>query len=307
MNPLPRKPRSLWSRLKRRLFGRGDSAADQTNQRILRAVQQSVARGALARPNLNFTFIVGASGSGTTLLTQILSHPRNTVCLGGKYWTVDQADAQAWQGMQLFNRSITALWDRQGDLERVEQARTALPHIADLFFTQTGYRDRDHLIYKRSAPFNPGDRYRPDLSDLFDLFPAVRVVIIYRDPRAATVSSLRRGFAPTLRQCAVICEEQLTYMAAQAATLPAERLAVLPYEAFCEAPLRYVGPLAAFTGLAAAELAAGVERFGVAADRVHGWQTQRTPDELAFLDRFFDGRRLRQWSWLANHRMQPDA
>lgn len=224
-----------------------------------------------------FLFVVGASGSGTTLLTRILSTPAGTVCLGGKYWTVSEADREAWQLMKLFNWVITILWDRRASLDDWRRARQALPTVLDAFLCQPAYAGHSHVIYKRSAPFNPGDQFRPDLSDLFALLPDVGVVAIYRDPCASTYSSWRREFMPDLHQMAVVCEEQLTYLSAQLASLPAAS--------------RFVLPLAA--------LQAAVVEAQVAPAGHDKWRQELDPAGQQFLTQFFDARRRRQWPLLS--------
>lgn len=246
-------------------------------------------------PNYRFTFIVGASGSGTTLLSRILSHPVHVVCLGGMYWTVQEDHAEAWKLMKLFNRAITKMWDRKSSVEQHGQAKQVLPCLLDEFLSQPEYADRTHVVYKRSAPFNPGDRYRPDLSDLFDIFPNVRVVVIYRDPCAATYSSLRRGFAENLRQCAVICEEQLTYLAAQVRTVPAHTITILPYEPFCQNPQSYAQPLAQFCGFDPNTISQAIAAEKVHSDQTERWKQELPAEDRHFLEQFFNPRRLQQW------------
>lgn len=246
----------------------------------------------------HFTFIVGASGSGTTLLSRVLSSPAGTVCLGGMYWTVSQEHRQAWLFMKAFNQAITWLWDRHGTVESYNRARRLLPLIVQQFLSQPQYSDRKQIIYKRSAPFNYGDRFRPDLSDLFVLFPNVRVVVIYREPTASTYSSLRRKFAENLHQSAVITEEQLTYLSAQLATLPAGSFYVLNYEAFCRQPEQELESLAAFCGLPLADLQRAVQAETIQTNENEKWRQELDPAGVAFLESFFDLRRRQQWPML---------
>jgi hypothetical protein len=274
--------------------GRGTPDAEQELARLLRSGVSPA-----ARRDYHFIFVVGAAGSGTTMLTRILSGPAQAVCLGGKYTTIPESDRRATRLARGFNLAITHLWDRKAPAERYNQARQVLPQLVDGLLAEEGYRQKSHVIYKRSAPFNPGDRHRPDLSDLFELFPNSRVVIIYRDPKASTYSSLRRGYAENLRASAVICEEQLTYLSAQLATLDSHCYAILNYEAFCERPEEVVGPLAALCQLPEGELLAAMRRENVSGGRNERWASELSQVDGEFLNGFFNERRLAQWPLLA--------
>lgn len=286
------------SRRVRRMWGRRGGTSEPAW--LAELEQLAVSGRNIPHPAYHFTFIVGASGSGTTLLSRILSAPTNTVCLGGMYWTVSQTHRQAWLLMKAFNQAITWRWDRQGTLENYARAGRLLPVIAQEFLRQPEYRDRTQIIYKRSAPFNYGDRFRPDISDLFTLFPNVRVVVIYRDPAASTYSSLRRKFAENLHQSAVITEEQLTYLSAQLATVPAGSYYVLNYEAFCRRPEQEIEPLAAFCGLPAADLQRAGQAETIKSTENEKWRRELDPAGVAFLESFFDARRRQQWPLLSS-------
>ncbi|MCI0574960.1 MAG: sulfotransferase [Chloroflexi bacterium] len=283
----------------RSVLQRANLLAPSSEQLLSRRLKGRQTQEKPARQEYRFIFIVGASGSGTTMLTRVLSGPPGVVCLGGQFTTIPATDETATLLARYFNKAITRLWDRKGPLALYQQSRQMLPHLVAALLEEEGYRNRSHVIYKRSAPFNPGDRNRPDLSDLFETFSDARIVVIYRDPRASTYSSMRRGFAENLRACAVICEEQLTYLSAQLATFDPGSYLVVNYEDFCARPEAWTGPLARFCGLAEEDIAQAIRQEGVKARTNERWQQELGTAEVEFLRQFFNSRRLTQWPLLS--------
>jgi hypothetical protein len=245
-----------------------------------------------------FIFIIGASGSGTTMLSRMLSRPACCASLGGNYISLPTDNPVARALVDRFNALTQDLWDRHADASVVVAAKRELPTLHRELLALPEMRAVTHINYKRSAPFMLGDRHRPDLADLFDLFEDVRIIAAYRDPRASAASSLRRGFAPSLRQCAVITDEQLTYISAQLATLDADRYLALGYEHFCDAPHDWTARLAALTGLDEHALAQAMSEERIAPGRNDRWRQELAPDDAATLDEFFNARRRRQWPML---------
>ncbi len=242
-----------------------------------------------------FIFIIGASGSGTTLLARILSTPDNALALGGNYTTI--AEGEAGHGLMLaFNLATEQLWDPHAGQAAHAEARVRTSRVVNRLLALPALADKTHIIYKRSAPFFKGDRHRPDLSDIFELFDEPRVIVIYRDPLASTYSSLRRGFAENLRQMAVICEERLTYLAAQAATLASEQYRLIQYEDFCANPGQYAAGLAEFCGFPEETVRQAIAAAEVRPDRIDHWRAECSPEEVRFLTGFFSPRRMAQWA-----------
>lgn len=245
-----------------------------------------------------FVFLVGIQGSGTTLLTRMLSRTDCAIALGGNYVTIPRNDPEAFALVEQFDEANAALWDRKAGHERHAELRRELRRIVDSLLRLPRYSAVSHVLYKRSAPFFGGDRYRPDLADLLQAFADLRVIAIYRDPRAATCSALQRGYAENLRQCAVISDEQLTYLAAQLATLDPERWRVISYEGLCAEPRANLEMLAGFCGLPVQDVLGALE-----VEELKRGLNERRRIELDqagrdYLDAFFDARRLAQWSLL---------
>jgi hypothetical protein len=256
----------------------------------------------MSAPPYRFVFVVGVSGSGSTMLTRILGGVPGAVALGGHVKipsvSIPDSDVVALDIVRRFNAATERLWDRQAVLPlRHGDGREMLELVEELRALDA-YRNTSHVVYKRSFPFFEGDRYRPDLHDLFELFDDVRLVVIYRDPRASTTSSLRRQFGPHLRACAVVIEEQLTYIAAQLATLDPAHYIITAYEDLCANPVPIVRELARFCNLDEEAMVRRAHTEKVEVGRNDRWGSELSADEIAFLDRFFDARRRRQWSLL---------
>jgi hypothetical protein len=246
-----------------------------------------------------FVFIVGASGSGTTMLARLLSSPPGCVGLGGNHVSIPKSDSEAYGLARRFRKANDQLWDRTATATRADRGRRGMLELIDRLLDMPGYGDVTHVIFKRSAPFHRGDRYRPDLADLVEMFPDLRVVVVHRDPRASTASSHRRRFAPNLRACAVLTEEQLTYLSSQLCTLDPAIYLSFAYEDFCERPVEWMGRIAVFCGLPREPLEEAVRAERVDPGRNEAWQRRLSPEERDFLNRFFDQRRARQWPLLA--------
>jgi hypothetical protein len=176
-----------------------------------------------------FTFITGASGSGATLLARILGMPGNAISFGGNYTSIQEGD-EGYPMIRAFNAATAQMWDRHADQAVYEAARQRAPRVLDELLSLPACAAKTHIIHKRSTPFFKGDRFRPDLADISRVFNEPRLLVVYRNPCASTYSSLRRGFAGNVRQMAIICQERLTHLAAQAGL--GRRVAWAPAEEF---------------------------------------------------------------------------
>ena len=246
-----------------------------------------------------FLFLIGASGSGTSMLSRLLGTPANCVCLGGSDVSVPREQRAAYRLVKQFQKANDHVWNRWESAERAGAGRRRMLEKIDALLAMPGYEQVDTVVFKRSAPFHRGDRYRPDLRDIDGMFRDYRILAIYRDPRASSASSYRRKFADNLRACAVITEEQLTCVSAQLATFPQERIASFGYEDFCREPMAHIDRIAAFCGLDAAPLEEAIAGERVAPDRIDAWKKRLDTEAGKFLDDYFDERRRSQWSHLS--------
>lgn len=244
-------------------------------------------------------FIIGAEGSGTTMLKRILSHPKAVIGLKTNPAQIRKENETAHLLVQQIDKTIKQLWDRQASSQAYQQAKVDLPRFFDKLFGLDIYSQTSHIVFKKSTPFGLKGKHRPDLSDLVDLFPKLRIVVIYRDPKAATYSALRRGFTDDIKQAARSCEEHLTYLSSQLQTLEPSMYHIINYEKFCAQPRQLLDRLAEFCQLSADELWQAVEQEKVSTEKNKRWQQELGPTDIAFLNQFFDARRLSQWPLLS--------
>src|SRR5208337_651581 len=161
-------------------------------------------------------FIGGAEGSGTTVLLRLLSAPDGCASFGGNFQKLpDHPDAKPLANA--FMAANSRVWDRKLSFEEHERGRRDWRAATDRILAASAFAETVRYIFKRSSPFAaPREQFTPDLWDIFALSPDCKIVLIYRDPRAATYSAFRRKFDSDLRRLAVVCNEQLTWLAGQA-------------------------------------------------------------------------------------------
>jgi len=240
-----------------------------------------------------FLFISGAEGSGTTLLRRILAAPPQCASVGRDIVKVpDHPDALPL--FQAFNEANERLWDRRLPLAMHEQARADVHRAALAIAHAPVFAACSQLVFKRSSPFGGGDEHRPDLFDVAGLPVGSRIVLIYRDPCAATYSALRRAFDTDLRRLAARCADHLTWLAAQHRGIDPKRILVVSYRRLCETPQAELERLSAFCGFAldAGDIQEPLERNADAR-----YRRELSPSQVAWLEAYFATRRG-QWESL---------
>ena len=247
-----------------------------------------------------FIYICGAEGSGTTMLTKIVSAPAQCSSLGGNWFKLP-AFPDAVRLAQEFEQADRQLSDQSRTFAEHGQAVARYRASLLLILQSPCFAAQTHLFFKRSFPYaNSPYPYpsTPDLCDTDDVVPNAHYIAIYREPRAACFSALRRGFDTNLRRLAISCSANLTWLAAQLHALDPSRTRVVSYEALCKEPARIISSLAQFCGLAPESLsdAAAVEKINPNTNQ--RFQSDLDPQTLSWLDRFFDARKRRQWALL---------
>jgi hypothetical protein len=249
-----------------------------------------------------FIFIAGVEGSGTTLLLRILSAPPVCASLGGNYQKLpDHPDARPL--VAAFDAANRRLWNRTLSVADHEQAHHDWRETMRRIEASQAFAGQTRLVFKRSFPFSsqrsasePDFRHTPDLWDALDLLPTSRVVTIYRNPCAATYSALRRGFDSDLRRMAVVCAEQLTWLAGQVRAIQREHVHRVSYQRLCETPDAVLPSLAEFCGLPGDVLVP--QDDGLDADTNLRYRTELPRSDAAWLEAYFSPRRKAQWAIL---------
>jgi len=99
-----------------------------------------------------------------------------------------------------------------------------------------------------------------------------------------------------------VCEEQLTYLSSQLATLDPDCYYVVDYGAFCARPDSFANALAELCGLPLEAILRGIRRERVEKGRDEVWRHSLGPAEKELLNQYFDARRLSQWPTLCSSR-----
>ena len=247
---------------------------------------------------MKLIFIGGAEGSGTTLLLRLLSVPDVCASLGGNFVKVPHhPDARLL--VKAFQDANSRLWDRKLSRSDHEKARGDWHVVTEQILHSPAFSGLTHLIFKRSFPFNqPRDRYTPDIWDSLELLLDTRIVIIYRNPCATTFSAFRRGFDSDLRRLAVVCSEQLTWLAGQARAIGPDFVRIISYASMCEDPITTLASLTEFCGIPfdPIRLAMQGQKLEGGTDSRYSRELERS--DLDWLEAFFDAGRRRQWDVL---------
>ena len=250
------------------------------------------------RKNVHFIFIAGAEGSGTTLMSRLLAAPKTAASLGGLYVKTPQSE-EAARLTEEFQSVNYLVWDRKASFAENREARRKWRAVWEHILGCAAFAGTTHFVFKRSFPFGiPRERYVPYLQDVDEMVGNVQFVVMYRDPRASSYSTLRRGFDKDLRGLAVLCSEQLTLLAAQTRTIPENRLKVVSYSKLCLAPADTIAPLLRRCDLDHEEVQRAIEREFPKPKVDDRYRRALGADQVAWLDEFFDERRCRHWAFL---------
>src|SRR5262245_15944413 len=239
-----------------------------------------------------YIFIGGAEGSGTTLLLRLLSSPKGCASLGGNYQKLP-AHPDAKPLADAFMAANSRVWDRKLSFAEQENGRRDWRVAMDRILAAPAFKEISRYLFKRSFPFaSPRDRFTPDLWDIMELWPNVSILIVYRDPRAATYSAFRRKFDSDLRRLAVVCSEQLTWLAGQIRAIGSERIWIISYTRLCADPRAVLEPIANFCGIPYDQVTDALRGEEVDANADSRWSDELNEQNSNWLNRFFNRGRL---------------
>jgi hypothetical protein len=244
----------------------------------------------------NLIFIGGGSGSGTTLLSRLLSSPDCCASLGGNYLKLP-SHPHAKPLVDAFLKANIRVWDKRLSFGQHEEGRRDWQVAMQSIVTSPAFAETSHYIFKRSFPFE-GGKYTPDVWDLIDCWPDVKVLLIYRDPRAATYSKFRRGFDADIRKVAINTQDHLTWLDGQVRAIGPERFRFISYARLCVEPTNVLKPIADFCSIPFDQVNEVARREGMHADPDARWMRELSPQDSDWLNKFFDDRRLKQWEIL---------
>jgi hypothetical protein len=251
-------------------------------------------------PTQRLIFIGGAEGSGTTMLRRLLSGP--DVCASySENFSKLPGHPDARPLLKAFVDGTKRLWDRSGSRSEHQQAFGDLQQSVTKIAISPAFSAQTCIVVKRSFPFGgPRYQYVPDLWDMLDVMPDTRIVVIFRNACAATYSALRRGFDTDIRRLAISCCTQLTWLAGQVDAIGFDKVHVVSYSTLCASPDAALAPLAGFCGLPLDALRQAAREEGLLRDADDRYRSELEAADLEWLESFFDERRCRQWSILAD-------
>ncbi len=243
-------------------------------------------------------FIGGAEGSGTTVLLRLLSAPDGCASFGGNFQKLpDHPDAQPLANA--FMAANSRVWDRKLSFEEHERGRRDWRAAMDRILAAPAFAETARFVFKRSSSFAaPREQFTPDLWDILTLSSDCKIVLIYRDPRAATYSAFRRKFDSDLRRLAVVCNEQLTWLAGQARAIGPERVRIISYGRLCTNPAGVLKPVADFCTIPFDQVNEAIRHERMHANPDSLWMAELGRLDVDWLNTFFDGPRRRQWAIL---------
>ena len=115
----------------------------------------------MSKQPYRFVFLIGASGSGTTLLTRLMGAQKGCVALGGNHISIPRGEKAAYSIARKFKKANDRLWDRQATSEESLGGGHEMLALIDQLLEMDGYEDISHVVFKRSAPFHRGEQVSP--------------------------------------------------------------------------------------------------------------------------------------------------
>lgn len=237
----------------------------------------------------NFFFVAGASGSGSTVLAQVLTNLRGSLGVGDAHRTLTLPIAEK------FTEASQLAWERLTDFKSHDFHMSRLKKMLSIIETMQHQEQVDRIVFRRST--QNGDTVRPDLVDIMGVFPYAKVLVAYRDPASAAYSAYSRRLGHTLRHCALQQEEQLTLLSAWVGLFPSDRVMVVEYEDFCARSRRYDGALSEFCGVDVDDMYSVISAYPFDRAEAFAWTKSAKEEDVSRLMEFFSPRKS-QWMGL---------
>ena len=168
-----------------------------------------------------FVFVAGVEGTGTTVMSRLLSAPNGCIALGGNY----ASESFRYHAVRL-NKLTAELW---------AVPRSVQPERRDLLLQQIRELPLppwvQMAVYKRSYPFQ-NELHYPELGDVLELHPQARIVVMERPLPQSVRSIQRRGFARATQVATVRVERGHNMLQAQLERLDPQAVLRVPYGQF---------------------------------------------------------------------------
>lgn len=237
---------------------------------------------------MKFIFVIGVEGAGHDMLRALLQE-----VIKQSYFVLEGS----WREMMTHYWSPKARHRSEFGFLRKMSRQKVKYDLQNIIRNYTKEKIT-HLMEDMSFPFNqPRNAVcRPDILDFIDLISdliELKFLVLYRDPIAATYSSLRRGFNKNVYEQARIVEDNLIYIDKSLSVCGPHLYKTLIFEDFLKEPHAYLEGLASWLGVDHSLLAQGVQNL-------------REPHVLAaipenirtVLTDFFSENRIRLWESL---------
>ncbi|MFP4370091.1 MAG: sulfotransferase [Candidatus Kapaibacterium sp.] len=241
-----------------------------------------------------FVFIVGPSGSGTTLLTRLISKQKDTICLGGNFKT-ESNNKRFNELVYSFIEANRISWNKKTNFKAHEDMIVEQKALIEEILNIDEYKDTKRIVFKRSAPFMTGDDHTPDLFDLKKIFKNLKIIVMLRDPRASTYSSYRRNFGDNLRHCAKIANFELVNLKTQLSVLNSNDYIVCNYERLCSNPEFELEKINIFLSLPKENM---LKVEDIKKSQLDLWKKELNQDDIKYLDNYFSIDRMKQFEEL---------
>jgi hypothetical protein len=184
------------------------------------------------------------------------------------------------------------VWSKRTDFKQHEFHLNRFSQIIDNMCEIESIKEVTHFILKRSILDD--DDYWLDFHDILKIQPDAKLVVVYRDPRAAAYSAFKRD-AGNLKQCAMRQMEQLGMISMLISSLAPEQYIVLGYDGLCKHLKECTSEMSKLCGIDRNDLFNSMRKIKIISGRNNVWEQELSSSDGMRLDLFF---RRREAQWL---------